>query len=163
MTLLKGYVSVKILSCLDPDPNLKPSVLDNTPKTVFHGESLLVQVFPVTNLVLLLLLLAYIPQVGIVFHNVLAHLIHSVHQQLQTLPQVITEIQKTFLKDWIYYKYIYITWKFKLFDKLFCTNGRACTCIYLFSSWLFLFMHVFGDILPGFSSYSVLPHYKYDI
>lgn len=53
----------------------------------------------VTNLMFLLLLLAYVPQVGIVFNNVLAHLIHSVHQQLQTLPKVITEIGKTFMKN----------------------------------------------------------------
>lgn len=55
--------------------------------------------FHATNLVFLLLLLAYIPQVGIVFNNVLAHLIHSVHQQLQTLPKVITETGEIFMKD----------------------------------------------------------------
>lgn len=60
---------------------------------------LLLNFVHVTNLMFLLLLLAYVPQVGIVFNNVLAHLIHSVHQQLQALPKVITEIGETFMKD----------------------------------------------------------------
>lgn len=60
---------------------------------------LLFRFLHVTNLMLLLLLLAYVPQVSIVFNYVLAHLIHSVHQQLQTLPEVITEIGEIFMKD----------------------------------------------------------------
>lgn len=54
----------------------------------------LTQPFLLTNLVFLLLLFAYVPQVGVIFNYILAHLIHSVHEQLKALPQMITERQK---------------------------------------------------------------------
>lgn len=42
-------------------------------------------------LVLLLLLLAQIAAVSVILDNVLAHVVHSVHQQLKALLQVVTE------------------------------------------------------------------------
>lgn len=44
----------------------------------------------VKYLVLLLLLLAQVAAVGVVFDNFLAHVIHSVHQELQAFLQVVT-------------------------------------------------------------------------
>lgn len=43
----------------------------------------------VKYLVLLLLLLAQVAAVGVVFHNFLAHVVHSVHQELQAFLQVV--------------------------------------------------------------------------
>lgn len=42
---------------------------------------------------LLLLLLAQVAAVGVILDNVLAHVIHSVHQKLETLLQVIAGIK----------------------------------------------------------------------
>lgn len=44
----------------------------------------------VKYLVLLLLLLAQVAAVGVVFDNFLAHVVHSVHQELQAFLQVVT-------------------------------------------------------------------------
>lgn len=44
----------------------------------------------VKYLVLLLLLLAEVAAVGVVFDNFLAHVVHSVHQELQAFLQVVT-------------------------------------------------------------------------
>lgn len=41
-------------------------------------------------LVLLLLLLTQVAAVGVIFDNVLAHVVHSVHQKLKALLQVVT-------------------------------------------------------------------------
>lgn len=43
---------------------------------------------------LLLLLLAQVAAVGVVFDNVLAHVIHSVHQKLKALLQVVAGKKK---------------------------------------------------------------------
>lgn len=45
----------------------------------------------VKYLVLLLLLLAQVAAVGVVFDDFLAHVVHSVHQELQAFLQVVTE------------------------------------------------------------------------
>lgn len=79
MCFCKNFILDKLI-CL----KIKPPTLYFVQKK--KKKNPLIQVFNVTNLVFLLLLFAYVPQVGIVFNNVLAHLIHSVHQQLQTLP-----------------------------------------------------------------------------
>lgn len=45
-------------------------------------------------LVLLLLLLTQVAAVGVIFDNVLAHVIHSVHQKLKALLQVVAGRKK---------------------------------------------------------------------
>lgn len=44
----------------------------------------------VEYLVFLLLLLAHVAAVGVVFDNFLAHVVHSVHQELEAFLQVVT-------------------------------------------------------------------------
>ena len=44
------------------------------------------------DLMFLLLLFTRVPHVRVIFNYILTHFIHSVHQQLECLPQVIAEI-----------------------------------------------------------------------
>lgn len=58
----------------------------------FERNSMFAEFSHNTNLMFLLLLFTRVPHVCVIFNYILAHFIHSVHQQLEGLPQMTAEI-----------------------------------------------------------------------